>query len=847
MVNVSVSRSAALRRFRLRKSLSQEQLAEQAGLAVRTVREVEAGRARPRDSTIRLLAEALGLSESEHDELRRSVGPQGHVEAGARQKSPPRVDRTALADGRTVPAELPRDTAAFVGRDEQLAALTGELSAGADSHPRPIVVSGPAGVGKTAVAVHWGHRQRESFPDGQLYVDLRGHANGEPVSPIVALAAFLRALGVAGDDIPSGLNEAAAFFRSTVADRSLLVVLDNAHSPDQVRPLLPGGPGTFALITSRDKLSGLIVRDSARPVPVDHFAPEESSTLLNRLLETPRPGMRPEDTGRLAEHCAHLPLALRIAAANLVLEPRLTVPNYLESLRSDRLSTLSVDGDPESAIESTLSHSYRGLTEPERELLRRLALVAGPDFTLGAAAALSTEPSATARVLLRLQNTHLVELHIPGRFRLHDLVRLFVEKRLRAEESETHAPTTRLLEFYCGLDEADRSPENDNIAAAVTRHHGHPLTWRLVARLGADLHEGHGSPDMPRLLRLALESAREHDDLPGQAAMYRLLSMTHWFTRDYDAAIADGESALRIARRVHDRDLVASALADLGTYQQMRGDTVASLSYREAGLALQTRDTRGRIIALTNIAWSRLAVGRASGAQEAVDESVRLMATLDDPVLDGWVKLRQGFHYGTLGRYAESEKYSDQAVELFEAHPSPRGMLAALGARVIARLARGALREAHADATASLRIAEDEGLANVLPLKHLKMAEVRSAMGEHRAAIEIASRACRELRNAGSVDDAAWALCVVARAHLALGEHDAALAAAQNAAAIFEEVGHLDSLPHALRIVGEVERGLGDLAGARAAWKRARRLYADLGAAQVAEIDTLLASMNEGG
>ncbi|WP_033436064.1 ATP-binding protein, partial [Saccharothrix syringae] len=308
------------------------------------------------------------------------------------------------------PAQLPHDVRGFTGRAAELSRL---------DEPGIWVISGPAGVGKTALAVHWARGARDRFPDGQLHVDLRGFdADHEPVPPAVALAQLLRALG--HQRLPSDVDELTSLYRTALADRRVLVLLDNARDAGQVLPLLP--PSGVVLVTSRHRLGDLVVRAGARPLPLAALPAGDSRALLADLL-----GAAPADEGpldELAALCGHLPLALRIAAANLQVAPRPRVADLVAVLRGGALAGLTVDGAEESALTRAFDVSYRALPEPQQRLFRLLGLVPGPDFTPAAAAALLDVPVAQAgRLLARLAAAHLVEQHAPGRYRFHDLVR----------------------------------------------------------------------------------------------------------------------------------------------------------------------------------------------------------------------------------------------------------------------------------------------------------------------------------------------------------------------------------------------------------------------------------------
>lgn len=302
-----------VRSNRVRLGVTQEELAERSGLSVRCVRRIESGAGgAPRPTTVRLLADAFGLTGEERTAFSR-------LAAGALGRPVP-----------SIPAQLPADVPAFTGRHAQLAELDSLLP---ERSPRPtamvtVAIVGAAGVGKTALAVHWGHRVRTCFPDGQLYVDLRGRLRHQ-VAPVEALTGFLRALGTPREDIPLDVDRAAALYRSVLADRRLLVVLDDAATVEQVRPLLPGAPGCLVLVTSRARLDTLVSGHGAHWLPLGVLSAEEARAFLDVALRGRHAAGEPDATEELARRCRFRPSALRTAAADLITRPQLSIADYV--------------------------------------------------------------------------------------------------------------------------------------------------------------------------------------------------------------------------------------------------------------------------------------------------------------------------------------------------------------------------------------------------------------------------------------------------------------------------------------------------------------------------------------
>ncbi|GAA4524509.1 CHAT domain-containing protein [Amycolatopsis samaneae] len=353
-----------------------------------------------------------------------------------------------------IPRELPPDVSGFTGRDAQLDELDRLLARAEDSTAVVIsAVSGTAGVGKTALAVHWAHRARERFPDGHLYVDLRGYDSGRPTPPAEALEGFLRSLGVGDRDMPRGLDGRATLFRSLVADRRLLVVLDNARSSQQVTPLLPGTSSCFVVITSRDTLPGLLITHSAVRVTVDLLPEHEAIALLRGQLAR-RVDAEPRAAAELADRCAQLPLALRIAAELAISRPTATLAELCAELADERhrLELFSASGNPRAAVPAVFSWSYRHLGAAEARAFRLLSLAPaarGLDEYGLAALTGGTLPEAR-NVLAMLLRSHLARETAGGRFHMHDLLRAYAAG-LSAETDtadEQREALARLHHYY---------------------------------------------------------------------------------------------------------------------------------------------------------------------------------------------------------------------------------------------------------------------------------------------------------------------------------------------------------------------------------------------------------------
>ena len=354
------------------------------------------------------------------------------------------------------PRQLPSSPPGFVGREGELAQLDSLLCPPGRRRPRPVVIAaihGMAGVGKTALAVHWGQRIARRFPDGQLYTDLRGHSARAAMTPGEALGRALRALGVPDRQIPAEEEEQAALYRSLLAGRRVLVVLDNAATPEQVRPLLPGSSGCMAVVTSRCRLSGLAARDGAQRIDLDVLPAAQAVAVLAQSAGAARVDAEPAAAQDLARLCGRLPLALRIAAERVASRPRSALADLARELTGarNRLDLLCAGDDDAAAVGAVFSWSYRTLPPAAARVFRSLGLLAGPDVCAPAVAALIAADTATARQLLELlAGMYLVEESGQDRYHLHDLLRLYAAERALAEDTDEDraAAQRRVLDWY---------------------------------------------------------------------------------------------------------------------------------------------------------------------------------------------------------------------------------------------------------------------------------------------------------------------------------------------------------------------------------------------------------------
>jgi tetratricopeptide (TPR) repeat protein len=600
--------------------------------------------------------------------------------------------------------------AAFTGRVEHLAQLDRLLDP--DLRTNSVVISsiaGSAGVGKTALAVHWAHRRRDRFGDGQLYVHLRGYDKGRPIRPVEALAQVLRSLGVPPGQIPRDGAAAASLYRSLLADKRLLIVLDNASHPDQVRPLLPGSPDCLVLVTSRDSLAGLVAYDGAHLLTIDVLTPAEARALLNRLLTEHHRTAPRNHIDAMAKACAYLPLALRIAAAHLISHPQLDIASYIADLQSaQRLTALEIDGDPRTAIRATLDLSYRQLPPATRRLFRLLGLHPGPDIAAAAAASLDGIPVTRARQLLaQLTRTHLLTEHRPGRYTFHDLLRAYATELAEAEDSYTqrHDAVHRLLDHYLHTAYAaavllhppkapiDLAPPKQGVTPEHLAEPDQATTWYTAehlallgitaraADLGFDKHSWQIASIIARFLcsqgnwhelataqRTALAAARRLEDPAAQADAHRKLAHADGRLGHYDDARKHLQDALDLHSSLADRTGQAYVHQDLAWLfgLQRRHHKVL----RHARQALERYGAvghrGGQARALNMVGWFHAQLGDFQQAITSCNEALEVYKGLRDPHGEAYVWDSLGYAHHHLGRHHEAVSCFRRALGLFQ-------------------------------------------------------------------------------------------------------------------------------------------------------------------------------------
>ncbi|HEX6683677.1 MAG TPA: BTAD domain-containing putative transcriptional regulator [Candidatus Limnocylindrales bacterium] len=560
--------------------------------------------------------------------LHRSIAygepADAEAEAGPSPPSPPDEEPS------TVPRQLPATVWPFVGRPEELRWL--DRLVREPQRTRTVVISaidGAAGIGKTTLAVQWGHLVADRYPDGQLYINLRGFdPGGVPVEPSAAVCAFLDALDVVPQRIPVGLEAQAALLRSRLAGKRMLLLLDNARDAEQVRPLLPGTAGCLVIVTSRHQLTALHATEGASILTLGLLSTSEARDLLAARIGADRVALEPEAVDEIISRCGNLPLALVVAAARAAARPKLTLASMAEQMRA--ASSLDPFGTAEAGmdIRSVFSWSYEGISAPAARLFRLLGLHPGPDISLGAAASLAGCAPARARQLLsELFRSSLIDEYRPDRYAVHDLLRLFAAERVAQDEPATQrdAATHRLLDHYL--------------------HSAHAADLRV-------------NPDRdPIRLPAAVDGAVPAEFTDEKQAL-------DWFAEERRVLLALIEHAASSGRETHACRLEAT----LAHYLYLRGHWIDQVTASRTAVAAAGRgeDVVAKARAHHNLARAHLQLGDHELAHDQLTEAIRLAEESGDPGWQGNAHHVMSWVLERMGSHPEAFAHATRALGLFE-------------------------------------------------------------------------------------------------------------------------------------------------------------------------------------
>ncbi|WP_112137452.1 BTAD domain-containing putative transcriptional regulator, partial [Glycomyces dulcitolivorans] len=602
-----------------------------------------------------------------------------------------------------VPRQLPAAAPYFTGRRAQVVELDALLHDGA----AVALLTGTAGIGKTTLAVQWAHRVADRFPDGQLYANLRGYdPAGRPTEPAEVLHGFITALGAPQETIPDGLDARAGLYRTLTANLRLLVVLDNARGVEQVLPLLPSAPRATALVTSRNRLSGLIAHGAA-PVPLPVLAADEAARFMETRLREPRTAAEPQAVRDIVAACAGLPLALAIAAARAAADPHFPLAELAAQMRDagDRLDALA-DPDQAADLRAVFSWSYRSLTPDAARLFRRLSLHPGPELpTAAAAAAAGAPPRQTSRLLTELTRAHLLAEPRPGRFTFHDLLRAYAAELSETEDPQADRTATvrRILDFYLhsayaahrliepARDRIDLVPVSDDVQPAAVAEVPAALAWfdtegptltaavRFAADWGLDEHcwqlawtlrdhLGRGRrPELAAVMAQGLAAAERLDDAPTRTRLGIILAQTLTHLGRIDEARANLDRSLTLSRDLGDAAMQAHAHhvhARISMSEGRTADAIAS-GRRALDLFRTAGHLGGQSHALNSIGWWQATTGELPAALRHCEEALALAVKIGDRIGQADTADSLGHIHMLMNNHTEAVAYCREAVDVY--------------------------------------------------------------------------------------------------------------------------------------------------------------------------------------
>ncbi|WP_051969503.1 AfsR/SARP family transcriptional regulator [Kitasatospora azatica] len=654
----------------------------------------------------------------------RGAGPSPVLRAAHPSLTPgPALGLTPRPDLGPTIAQLPRRNRRFTGRAAELARLDAAVapylapgSAATSATPVdrcPILVTGPAGVGKTSLVLHWSHQIAPRFPGGQLYADLRGFDETEPRDPAEVLAGFLTALGVAAADLPHTLDARSRRYRELLTDRQLLLVLDNARDYEQLSPLLPSPDSApVTLITSRNRLGDLLVQDNAVPLALDVLTPDEAVELLGRVLGPQRIAAEPQAAAEIAERCDHLPLALRLAAARLATRPDWALRDLAGEILDEqsRLAALATTGGGSLGVSAALNLTRRALSEPAARFFGYLGLHPGAVIDPHAAAVLGDVPPAEARTLLaQLDAAHLVEETAPGLFARHDLVRLY-SAQLAAELTcaQRESAMDRMIGHYlaataaacAGLGSrsvlpADPQPSADPLPPLGTP--GQAIAWFRREE---------------RAVRGVVVSAEQYGrPAPAWQLAHQACVLYYNENRSRREWRQTAEAGLRAARACEDPTALVRMHADLAVVMIEQADFAAATDHLDQAIALA--DVLGDPV-LGHHCRTRLANGlvRAGEHARAIPLMTRIVEharTLADSRLLAQSLNNLANALVRAGAPLHALAHATEAVQLLSAHPDDPKIIIATQTRAEALHALGRHHAALATARQALTLGQSQG------------------------------------------------------------------------------------------------------------------------------------------
>jgi tetratricopeptide (TPR) repeat protein/transcriptional regulator with XRE-family HTH domain len=791
-----MSFAGVLRQFRAEARLTQEELAEAAGLSSRSVSDLERGINRTaRKDTALLLADALGLTGQVRVlfvAAARGRAPAAEVLVARSDAAAAGSASAAAGSASAAMRSLPRDISTFTGREPELARLLGTLAEVTTDGGLPgvCVIDGMAGIGKTTLAVHAAHRMAESFPDGQFYLPLHAHAPGQqPVSPADALAGLLLTVGVAVQQIPPGLEARASRWRDHLAGRKVLLLLDDAAGHEQVRPLLPGTSGSLVLVTSRRRLTAL--EDSA-VISLGTLCPAEAVTLLARMAGRSDLGSGAGTEGEIARLCGYLPLAIGMLAQQLRHHPARTAAEVADglSVARDRLAVMRAEN---LSVAAAFDLSYADLSETQQRLFRRLGVTPGTDIDAYAVAALDDTGLEDARSQLdELYDHHLITEPSPGRYLLHDLLREYGRALAADDTADSHAAVGRLVNYYAYVaaaasrhiatwttaggrlpptgppasapqlatsDEAAAwlGSERHNLQAALNYAASRKMPLHAIAiaaAMGGFLRARGHWDQAAEQYHTALIAAREAGDLPGQAGVLDELGLLQQLTNDYPAATATLAAAIGLFRDLGDLPGQAYALNHLGLVQVDMADyPAAAASHRKAlALARGAGDQLAEAVSLIDLGLVQQMTGGYQAAIVSYEQALPLARSMGSAFDEADALCELGTVRRLTGDYPAAIACERQALALFHDLGDRLGQAWALDELGLVHQLTGDYPAAYACLAEAIELARDLGdrhslakVLNSLGELSLRSSAALDARRHHAEALAIA----RELGTPG--------------------------------------------------------------------------------------------------
>jgi tetratricopeptide (TPR) repeat protein/transcriptional regulator with XRE-family HTH domain len=819
-----------LRQLRAEARLTQEELAEAAGVSPRSVSDLERGiHATAHKDTALLLAGALGLAEP----ARALFVAAARGRAPAAEVLAARQGAAAGAFAAAATRCLPRDIAAFTGRQAELARLMGTLTAVAAGGGVVGIcaVDGMAGIGKTTFAVHAAHRLAGSFPDGQFFLPLHAHTPGQrPVDPADALASLLLTAGVPAAQIPSGLEARATRWRDQVAGRKILLLLDDASGHEQVRPLLPGTAGSLVLVTSRRRLTAL---DDAAVITLDPLPPAQAAALLARLAA--RAGIDATDpaVGEITQLGGYLPLAIGMLASQLRHHPAWTAVGLAAELADtrDRLAVMRAEN---LSVAAAFGLSYQDLTEDQQRLFRRLGLLPGPDFDAYAAAALDgTTLDVARRSLEDLYDQHVVTEPAAGRYQLHDLLREHAQTLAAADDPADSADaTSRLLDYYLQTALAASkhivttswSPDVDSLPPARLPACAPPVSTPVQAATWLETERA----DLHAVADYAAASERPTYAILIPAAMASFLEARgHW-----DQALTLHQIALAAARRAGDQPGEARALLLLGAMQVMTGGYAAAVVTLQQALAVyrDLGDPAGQAAAIDSLGFVHGRTGDYPSATACHQLALALCRDLGDRPGQAHALNNLGIVHTLTGDYPSATTCHQQALEIFRDLGHQYGQVDALINLGAVQRLTGDYRAA-AEALDQLRALNrdlDDRSTQAWVLNELGV--LQRLTGEYRAAAASHQQALELFRDLGERHAQAYALNELGLAQQLTGNYPAAAVSHHQALQLFRDLDARHDQADVLNSLGELASRTSDTGQARDYHSQALAIARDLGA-----------------